>query len=206
MEEVSDLELINKVKNEQCSESYLTLKNRHVSLCLNMIRRYYAKIESTGVSQKDINEEQDMIIYKSILSFKPEKAVKFSTWLGHYTRYHCLNLMARDSVYIPVDDKDLQMKMDNMFPVEPETTEEDSTYIFNILDELEDKRVKEVFKHRYLDNSNPSWVTIGKKMNLSSQTVIDLHKKGKNLLTTRLFNTEGQNFNKNSLTSNVGNQ
>src|SRR4051812_6008153 len=88
-----DAELVNRVKTENCSDSLQELINRHTPLCYDIYRRYFPSLKSVGISINDLNDEKDFYVYKSASSFKPEKNVKFSTWLGNHIRYQCLNAL-----------------------------------------------------------------------------------------------------------------
>ena len=64
----------------------------------------------------------------------------------------------------------------------------DREKIFSILNGSSDNRISKVFELRYFekDNKNLPWRNLGKKMNLSSQTVINLHRKGLSLIKRKI--------------------
>ena len=56
-------------------------------------------------------------------------------------------------------------------------------YIFNLLSQLKDKRIKKVFELRYLGgDGKESWSKIGEDMGVSTQTAINLHDRGTKVL------------------------
>ena len=66
----------------------------------------------------------------------------------------------------------------------------DREFIFNILNNLKDKRISRVFKLRYFDvhqeNSKPTWSFIAKKIKTSTQTAINLHERGRTILCKKI--------------------
>jgi DNA-directed RNA polymerase specialized sigma subunit len=64
-------------------------------------------------------------------------------------------------------------------------------YIMNIIDSCSDERVQKIFKMRYLNDSNKKmpWNKIAKKLNISTQTAINLHNKAIGLLKIK-FNSK----------------
>tara|TARA_Y100000310_G_scaffold328887_1_gene397759 strand:- start:170 stop:457 length:288 start_codon:yes stop_codon:yes gene_type:complete len=72
-------------------------------------------------------------------------------------------------------------------PKEEETTHIIKGKIFNILNKLRDKRVSKIFELRYYaEKKERTWKEIGKNLNISVQTAINLHKKGKRIIKSRL--------------------
>jgi DNA-directed RNA polymerase sigma subunit (sigma70/sigma32) len=57
----------------------------------------------------------------------------------------------------------------------------DIDHAFAVLSGMKDKRIHEIFKMRYLypDKKRPTWKTIGERFSLTSQTIINLHSKGR---------------------------
>jgi RNA polymerase sigma factor (sigma-70 family) len=67
------------------------------------------------------------------------------------------------------------------------SNKEKTEFIFNLLKQLKDKRVEEIFKLRYFsERKNMSWSKIGKKLNISTQTVINIHNKTISFLKNKL--------------------
>ena len=188
---MTDEKLVQNVKNSNCNESLKTLIFKHSALCFNVYRRYAKALESNGLNYDDIKMEKDYIIYNSCLSFKEEKKVKFSTWLGNYARYYCLNMINKNKNYICVEDDELVYHIDKgaseEFVNQAENPEEFRAFILNILDQSKDKRIIQIFKHRYFSESKKrTWSRISEDMDLSIQTAINLHSKGLGILRTKM--------------------
>ena len=186
----SDSELIDKIQKSNCETSLKILIERHTPLCIKVYEKYLRPMNSLGINYDEIYGDKDYFIYKSVLSFKEGKGSKFSTWLANQIRYQCLNLM-NNKEGIPTDEKELNYFIDLK---NKETDKENDVkfqnleYINSILEQIKDKRIKKLFKFRYFngDNKNMSWMEIGKKLNCSSQTAINLHSKVIKLLRYKL--------------------
>lgn len=183
-----DIDLIKKVKKKSCEESLKALIERHTPLCFTIYKRYHSSLAANGISYDDIKNEKDFIIYKSILKFDPDKKVKFSTWLGNFTRYYCLNLINGEKKYVCMEDDKLN------YHREAEAEEDESgkndelrEYVINLLDQMKDVRIKKVFMLRYFADSKQkkTWQKIGKEIKVSTQTAINLHEKGRRMLETK---------------------
>ena len=141
---------------------------------------------ASGMSVEDLKDDKQMTIYKSILSYDPSKNVKFSTWLGNHVRYQCLNSISSDGKYVTMEPEALTKTVDKIYNQDTKNTD-NIDYIFNFLKQLKDKRVQEVFRQRYFSGKvKVSWSKIARKMDLSTQTIINLHKRGMKVLKQKL--------------------
>ena len=178
---MTDLQLIKKIKNNNCESSLLELLSRHQGICNKMIQKYCKVCSDMGVSISDLNTDKLLVTYKSALSFKANKNIKFSTWLGNQMRYHCLNSLNKINKDISMEKKQSEeSNFDNL-------NEEKINLIFNILDQMKDDRIKKIFNLRYFaDSKIKSWHEIGKKMHISTQTAINIHNKALDFIHTKM--------------------
>ena len=184
-----DERLALNVANNNCDESLKVLIDKHSALCYNICNKYSATLNSRGVSFADILKEREYIIYKAALSFKPDRKAKFSTWLGNFARYHCLNLINEKKNHFCVEDKELHYHIDkeSLSAVETENPKELRDFALNILKQLKDKRIIKVFELRYFSNEGKvTWSKISKQMNISIQTAINLHERGRLILSKKI--------------------
>ncbi len=185
-----DIELINNVKTDKCSSSLTALIERHSPLCYDIYHQYAHKISASGLSVKDVSDDKDYIFYKSVLSFDPDRNVKFTTWLGNQIKYQCLTAISNDGRYVCMEDHEIQHHIDENTKNEPSVSPNENTldYVLNILSQLKDPRIKQIFEMRYLDCSEarPPWKKIAKKLGISHQAAINLHTKGKRILAQKL--------------------
>jgi RNA polymerase sigma factor (sigma-70 family) len=187
---MTDLQLIQKIKKNNCEQSLLELYSRHQGICNKMLQKYCKVCYDIGVSLEDLNSEKIYVVYKSALSFKANKKIKFSTWLGNQMRYHCLNTFNKQSKDVSMENENIKYITENNQSKQIDNAllnKEKVDLIFNILDQMADSRVKEIFNLRYFsDRKNQPWNKIGKKMHISTQTVINIHNKALSFLNKKI--------------------
>ena len=184
---LDDNTLVKNVKEKNDEESLKMLIDRHSALCNSLYKKYSSSMINSGVYLQDIVDQKDYIVYKSAMSFDPCKNSKFSTWLYNQVRYQCLNCMNENSRYLTLETDKLNYIIEKQTPSQKEY-KNINEYIFNIIDSCSDKRVEKIFKMRYLNGSNKKmpWNKIGKKLNISTQTAINIHNKAIKLLKTKV--------------------
>ena len=196
-----DNTLIKKVKEDGCNESYMILRERHERLFYKICQNYIPIAIIKGIQKEDILENKDFIIFKAISSYKTGKNTKFSTWLGNCTKYYCLSSINSNNKLINSEEDLLQAVMDGRAKEEYSSKKDlkyDKEYVFNILDNLKDKRISKVFALRYFENykenKKPTWSLIAKKIRTSTQTAINLHHRGKEVLRKKMSSKEFQDM------------
>lgn len=176
---MTDLDLIKNIKNNQDNDALKCLINRHSGIFCEIVKRYQHFIAQGGHDPKDLFEDKDVIVYQSALSFNEEKKIKFSTWLGNQARYHCLNFMNKNGKFYPAENDYIQSVIENKQDQKENFTKENCEYFLRILKSLKDKRAYKIFKMRFFSQNkkNRSWNDIGKKLNISTQTAINIYNK-----------------------------
>lgn len=180
-----DLELIKLIKLDKCSVSFARIQDKHSNLFYSICNKF--------INRLDINEiykDKDYVIFKAILSFKEDRGAKFSTWLGNFTRYHCLNYIKNNHKYVMAGD-DVITHFFNEKSINDydgnKGNKEDIDHAFSILEKLADKRIFRIFKLRYLYNGPKlTWKEIAQKFDLTPQTIINLHMKGRRVLIKKM--------------------
>ncbi len=180
-----DLELIKLIKNENCSESFKELEGKHSNLYYSICNKFSSKVDLN-----EIYKDKSFIIYKAVTSFKDGRGAKFSTWLGNYARYHCLNYIKNNHKYLITEDE----KITHFFNTksvelhdQKKDINQDLEHAFNILKKLNDKRIFKIFELRYLhEGPKLTWKQIAKKFDLTPQTIINLHSKGRRILKRKM--------------------
>ena len=139
----SDVSLISRVKRENCEESLKELINRHSALCYKVFFKYSNMLNSYGIDFNESIKEKDYVVYKSILSYNPDKKTKFSTWLGNFTRYYCLNLVNQRKGQITLEDSELNYHVDRVNQEKngdsPREMREFKEFLLNILSQIKIK-------------------------------------------------------------------
>jgi RNA polymerase sigma factor (sigma-70 family) len=179
--------LIKKIKKENCSICLQELQNKHNGLCNKILNKYCKVLMNTGIPIEDIQNDITYVVYKSALSFNIKKKIKFSTWLGNQMRYFCLNSINKNNRHLSLsDDKIIYLIEKNQKPTDS-FQKEQVEFIFDLLDQMQDSRVKEIFKLRYFDsNKLKSWNEIGKKLKISTQTAINIHNKSLKFINNKI--------------------
>ena len=187
---MTDLQLVQKIKKNNCEQSLLELYSRHQGICNKMLQKYCKVCYDIGVSLEDLNSEKIYVVYQSALSFKSNKKIKFSTWLGNQMRYHCLNTFNKQSKDVSMENENIKYITENNQSKQIDhalLNKEIVDLILNILDQMADSRVKEIFNLRYFsDRKIQPWNKIGKKMHISTQTVINIHNKALSFLNKKI--------------------
>lgn len=179
---MTDIELVFKVQSEKCNQSLISLIERHSALCHDIFRKFAEPLSQSGVYVGDVYNEKDNLIYKAAMSFKPEKKAAFNTWLGNLCKFHCQSKIwkaSKQRVFAVEDEKLDSYREDDIDEYQaPEVC--DKERILNILNNLKDKRVKDVFQIRYFSDTEfpVSFKEIGKKYGITAQAVLNIHSKG----------------------------
>jgi RNA polymerase sigma factor (sigma-70 family) len=185
--------LVRQVNEDACSESFTELSKRHSNLCYKILQNYVKVLASFGYDPTDIFEEKDLILLGAINKFNVEKGNKFSTWLGNFTRYTCLNkinkvkgmpeLGSASEMEAAFEAKSVEYYESAEAPVDVEA-------IFKSLENTKDTRITNIFKLRYDPelSKKRTWAQIADKLELTVQTTIQLHKKGLKLLREEITN------------------
>ncbi len=195
----SDLQLIRQVRNKNSSEAFLELCKRVEKLFYNVCHKYSTPLRSHGIDPNDIMAEKDAIIYFCVQNFDHKKGSKFSTYVGNYARFLCLNSINARKFILPSSDDEMakvieesQVK-DNYFHNSP--VQEDYNHLNNLINEFQDKRIAEIFKYRYFGDKKMIWAEVAEKMKMSAQSVMNLNSRGLTLLKNRLKSrSNAQNY------------
>lgn len=183
-----DTELIKHIKENSpiANESILALQSRHSGIYTQI----YSKYQNTTGSASVVAPEDDrlFVIYKAALLFDKSRRTKFSSWLGAYTRYHCLNqLPDKEDPLVILSDKITDLdRPPTTEPAEELFNEELREEMFNILNSMEDQRAAEVFRLRFYNEPPLTWREIGAKLGVTYQCALNLFNKNKLFVKTKL--------------------
>jgi RNA polymerase sigma factor (sigma-70 family) len=185
--DLSDLVLVNRVKENACSDSFVELSNRHGNLFYKICQSYIKVLSIVGYHPDDIFEDRDVVIFEAIRKYDPNRGARFSTFLANVTRWFCLNKINKTKG-VPENGSEEEMEaafndksVENFENQKPEV---DVDAIFRTLSQTKDGRILNLFKLRYdtsLDKKRP-WIEIADQLKLSVQATMQLHKKGLKLL------------------------
>lgn len=190
-----DFDLVQNVKENACSDSFNELSSRHSNLFYKVSQNYARIICHLGKrTLRDVFEEKDIVLFEAISKFKPDKGTKFSTWLGSYTRFWCLNQINKHKGMPEIGSEEemqaiFHAKAIEIYETECELTV-DMSAIFKTLEETDDRRITNIFRLRYDPNltKKRTWASIAIELDLTVPTTIQLHKKGLKLLREEISN------------------
>ena len=187
---LTDIDLIKLIAEENCDDCFRELVSRHENLYYKICHGYMTALKRSGVSSEDILSDKMFIFYNSLSSFDPSKNVKFSTWLANQARFHCLNKISNTKNKFFVDNEEISPIIDSEISMEAFRKKPIKVNLDNILtafSELSDERVSYVFKRKYSDYK-VKWKNIAEELGVTTQTVLNLHKKGISLLKRKIKN------------------
>ncbi|HIB44216.1 MAG TPA: sigma-70 family RNA polymerase sigma factor [Nitrospina sp.] len=175
---VSDNYLAERISVSNCEESLTELISRHSALCFKIIKKYSGSFYVYNIDVAEASSDKNLIIWNSAKSFSADKNVKFSTWLANQVKYSCLNALNKKSKdrLVATEDEILDVLKEK---ISEEKTDNLFEFTNNILKQLKDKRIKQIFSMRYSTfHKKPSWCKVAKQLNVSTQTAINLHNRG----------------------------
>ena len=179
---------IKKIQLEDCPYALSSIIDRYTPVFLSMYSKFFFSVKECGADPLDVLGDKDLIIYEAAKSFNLEKGSSFCTWLSNNTKYRCLHLInkAKKSSLLQErvrnnNESTLNNLNKNIFKLK-----ELNAHIFSILNKLKDKRISSVYKLRYFSGNKMTWTKIGKSLGFSSQTAINLHAKGADVLKRKI--------------------
>lgn len=183
---LEDIELVKNIKGDyETDKSINELVQKHGGLIAKISSKYIKPLHDSGSSIEEVFDERNYIVYKAALSFKEERKVKFSSYLGAYVRWYCLNKINQHEDWKFKTDEPL----DNLGDIPNDTDYKKNTAekLEELLESIEDKKIREVFRLRFFSGRRlMTWDCIGKKMGVSGQSVNNWAKKGLKLLKARV--------------------
>lgn len=187
----TDQALVRLVKSKGDNDAFKEICSRYENVFYKICQKYAPTLTISGVNPQDIFDEKDYIVFHCVKTYKGSKNTKLSTWIGNYARYLCLNTINSRKFILPTATEELHRRIEETQQVtnffQEGFAKEDFKYVSNILEQLKDQRIRDIIYLRYFaDNKKMIWTKIARKMNISTQTAINLHNKGLDLLRNKL--------------------
>jgi RNA polymerase sigma factor (sigma-70 family) len=185
----TDTQLITEIKLYNSNDALKQLSERHSGLYMQICQKYTPAIEASGSYMQDVTADKDFVVFKAALSYDETRNVKFSTWFGNQARFYCLKHIDFKHPKVSLPPEELNQFIDKREGQNNEHVEFEqfSEYVKNILEQIQDKRIRKVFELRYANHDKvTTWATIGKKMGVSTQTAINLHSRGLKMLRQKV--------------------
>lgn len=190
---ISDLQLIENVQNNINRDSSLNeLIQRHSGIYYSIVNKYFPESRQItsrlNIDRDLVFDSKDIVIYESALNFDPTKGAKFSTHVGNRARYFCLSQIGKAKQTVPFDSKDFENIFSDEQTIHERIDDTLSSRAIEIIRSMDDERVFQIFKLRYLDSKGDRvtpWSQIYKRIphaktkskHLTIQGCINLHNK-----------------------------
>ncbi|MBP01499.1 MAG: hypothetical protein CMM25_01620 [Rhodospirillaceae bacterium] len=184
---MEDNKLIENIQNNIDTQECLNeLIERHSGIFINIVNSYVPN-NSIYSDKNEIIGDKNYHIYKSALSFNPNKNVKFSTYLGNQAKFLCLNEYNRKKRSPEVKCDEVCLDWLNYLSEDEHSDSSKSSEeseVLKIVQELisinPDTRVQKIFHKRYFSknkNKVVPWRKISSEIGLSIQGCINIHNK-----------------------------
>lgn len=176
----TDKQLTDNLKlDKNTEESLQELVNRHSGIFLDIVTSYIPA-NSTSGCREDLINDLEFYVYNAGLKFDHTKKTKFSTFLGNEAKWACLNQYNKNKKYImsDIDENRFMYEYAIQKSEKKPINEKALAKIFEIVERHPDKRVKTIFKLRYVDpkyNKLTPWKKVSKHLNMSIQGCINIH-------------------------------
>ena len=177
---MTDIELVQKIKETNDADAFQTLKERHLPLCTDRLKPYWSLLCSMGYSPDEILHERDLAISRAIRTYKTGSQV--STWIGNNVRYWMLNVLKKfnQTTHEPLND--------NTESNEKFLTDYDiNDFVDKSLEDLGPK-VKLVFQERYVLNKKVR--EISRETGIPKHKISKMSKLARNYLKKKIEETE----------------
>lgn len=156
---MTDLDLINKVKNENDSGALVELVNRHTGLYIKIVDKYSYP---AALDKNDMIDNKLYNIYQYALDYDPTKNMKFPVYLGQRLKWDCYHVVMN-----AIQSEEIKPEM---ITEEINLSDEDTVkFIVENTTEITDKRFFDIFKLRHLVDKPWTWKRIGKKIGMTHE-------------------------------------
>jgi hypothetical protein len=191
--EVSDLTLIENIQNNVNRDAALNeLIQRHSGIYFSIVNKFFPEARQSSaklnIDRDLVFDSKDYVIYNSALTFDKDKGAKFSTHVGNQARYFCLSQINKAKAMVPFEPSEFENIFADETAIHDKIDESISSKVIEIIKDMPDERVYEIFRLRYLESKGDRvtpWSQIYKKIphaktkkkHLTIQGCINLHNK-----------------------------
>lgn len=161
--ELSDIYLVQSTGDSQAMENLIAA---HSGVYLDVLNRYLPE-SIFPIEKEDYKASKDFFIYKAVLSYKPEKQMKFSTYLGQTIKWESLNLRHKKRLDV-VSMEELSSPLEDKAVCDDESKEK-IEQVFRFADTYPNDLAKSIFYMRYDKQYKKPWKQIASQFNISTQ-------------------------------------
>lgn len=173
-----DLSLIQEIKKSNDENCIKELIAKHSGIYLQIVNQTIS--DKSNVNKNDIIDDKNLFIYQKALKFDPNRNIKFSTYLGNEIKWKCLNVHNKAKKYEYCDVGDEAEHLVDKDYIKEYIDFETINLIYEMAEKNPDHRVRKIIQMRYKDcksNKLTPWKKIAKKLKLSIQGCINIHKR-----------------------------
>jgi DNA-directed RNA polymerase specialized sigma subunit len=172
---MDDLSLVNRVKATGDSEAMSQLINSHTGIFVQTLERSLPT-DQFATQKEDFKNERAFHMYDAVMKYKPDSAMKFSTFLGQTIKWKCLTLKNRgpdkDTVFIdsldtPPAEKEPE-NHENKFKIEE---------IFQYAETYPNDLARKIVKLRYDSANKIGWKQVAKQLDISVSWATLIHSQ-----------------------------
>ena len=192
LKNLSDLELIENIRNKKnANQCFSSIICRHNGIYLDMVHTYNQRVDNES-HKKELIDEMHYNIYKAVMKYDSSKGAKFSTHLGNETKWMCLNRHNKNrkrKTFLLDETTKSMLSCSNDGEIVRSINNEIIEKVLEIVGDHPDKRVKKIFKMRYIignKNKVMPWKQISSAMDISVQGCINIHNSALNKIKTKL--------------------
>jgi RNA polymerase sigma factor (sigma-70 family) len=178
---LSDLEIIQKLKKETNKDTLLTeLVSRHSGIYIDIIN-HYVPPNSRFTNKDELINDKNYNIYNAALKYDPTRGAKFSTYLGNETKWMCLNIYNKQRRNPEVTTEAIILDLNQDFSInehEKHINRELLNKIMEIVGTYSDDRISKIFTMRYIEgqkNKVMPWKSVSESIDMSIQGCINIH-------------------------------
>lgn len=185
-----DEQLVDLLKSESDmgkDEAIVILKNRHFPLIISIYKSYSLLINKMSARFEHVIPNVELFIYEMALSYNPNKKTKFSTYLGSYVRYKCLNVINK-TFEISTDNEKINQFQEKKYHTFNLITEDNTyDYLYYIIQNVKCEKVKKIVQLRFFAEKPKTWQEIGRNLGMTAQNANNIFRKFKKLAKKKLL-------------------
>lgn len=178
--DLTDEQLIEKIKKENDSESFVELKKRHGGIYTDTIKKRLGK--NFPLLFNDMIELMDINFMLFINNYDPSRKAKFVTFVCNGTRFICLNKIKNHCQKSDINTKveNFDEMCNNISNDENQITRGNFEYrmekVKEAINDLDD-RAKDLICRRWLGEKKESLKEVAKIYDITGQQVLNIQTK-----------------------------
>lgn len=175
---MTDIELINRVKDTADSAALSELVSRHSGMYIKIVQKYVNIEQNSPYSSAklEINELRDdkmLNIYRFAQTYDPTRGTKFSTYVGQMTRYLCLNLLNDTPEKVEITETNAPA----VGSAVPECAADPIADIKRYAPTVHDPLFWPIFELRHLNDKRATWRDIGQQVGVTHEWARQIYNK-----------------------------